>query len=619
MSSSHEKKSSRRSSKKALWISLLVVCLLFAIFGLRITRTPKKSAGGEELPGETGGIHIETDIGMLRREAYTLKDNIKLVAETMMHGDPDGTDTAIKAVDEGVVTLQEHLSSPVWKVATLTPVVGSEVSSVRKLIDIVGDVSDSILKPMAEVSREYPLSEIKCEAGFNMAPVYPYIDFLVEIAPQLEDICAEMQTLDLDIVDREGKVSAYTELLSQLLEVYHQYEDYFPLIKSVLGADGDRNYLVTAQNSAEIRSSGGFPGAVGPLSVVDHIVRFGEFFTAYDMFDKQTPASANITAQEFTLFSRAMSRTHDTSYCPDFERIASIWAESAETRFHKQKLDQEMGFDFHCDGIISLTPVNIQRFLAVLGDITLSDGFVLNGENATKVLQHDIYFKYLGNPPVKDGVVLSDKLWTETAKNTFSLITSTFSISHLMDYLAIFQEGVRDRSIMIWMADEQEQAIVREAGWSGALNFDPQKPEAAVFFNLNAPSKLGWFLNLDVFSEDSIPNADGSVTYKMHIILENTITQEDIKKASIYITGGYDGAMASSVYVFAPAGGTVDNFVSTDGHSLVKTVYRDLDMGYFYPFLKPGDHIEITYDLTTAPGVSHGIKIVHNPTLQDYR
>ncbi len=612
-SSSKKKKiKAQKRRRKILLFSLLGVVLLAALLGLKITSSPKKSAAGEEAEG--GSLHIETSIGQLRNEAYALKDNIKLVAEKLMQSDFDGADAAIKAVDGNVATLQENLDSPVWKMATLTPVVGSEVSSVKKLIDIVGNVSDSILKPLAATMRENPFSDIKSELGFNMAPVYPYIDFLVEAAPHLEEICAEMQTLDLDIVDKEGKVSSYTELLATLLDVYHQYEDYFPLIKSVLGADGDRFYMVTAQNSAEIRSTGGFPGAVGPLFIVDHIVLFGEFYTAYDTFQTNTPKSANITDQEFTLFTRALNRTHDTGYMPDFERVASIWAAGTEAKYEDFS-DEPV----KVDGIISLMPSIIQKFLAVLGEVELSDGFVLTGENATKILQHDIYFKYLGNPMVTDGVILSDQDWTETAKGTFELIKSHMSVDVIMQYLNIFQEGVADRTIMIWMADEQEQAIVREAGWSGALNFDPQKPEAGIFFNLNAPSKLGWFLNLDANITDTIPHDDGSTTYKIDLVLENTITKDDIKAASLYIVGGYEGAMASSLYLFAPAGGTIDNFVSSSGRQLVKTVYDDLELAYFYPFLYPGDRIEITYEVTTAPGVETPLRIVHTPTLQNYR
>ena len=61
---------------------------------------------------------------------------------------------------------------------------------------------------------------------------------------------------------------------------------------------------------------------------------------------------------------------------PDFERVGSIRAHSYESRN-----------GIHVDGVISLTPVIIQKILKYTGGVTLSDGTELNGDNATKVLQ----------------------------------------------------------------------------------------------------------------------------------------------------------------------------------------------------------------------------------------
>ena len=49
------------------------------------------------------------------------------------------------------------------------------------------------------------------------------------------------------------------------------------------------------------------------------------------------------------------------------------------------------------DGVISMTPAIVQKLLAAIDEeITLFDGLVLNGSNAARVLQYDLYYKYFG-------------------------------------------------------------------------------------------------------------------------------------------------------------------------------------------------------------------------------
>ena len=57
----------------------------------------------------------------------------------------------------------------------------------------------------------------------------------------------------------------------------------------------------------------------------------------------------------------------------------------------------------HVDGVISVTPAVVQDLLAIAGPITLSDGTVVDGTNATKVLQHDLYWNYLSKETSMSG------------------------------------------------------------------------------------------------------------------------------------------------------------------------------------------------------------------------
>lgn len=204
-----------------------------------------------------------------------------------------------------------------------------------------------------------------------------------------------------------------------------------PLLKSFLGDGYDRTYLLAAQNTAEVRASGGFPGSVGTISIRDGVLTIGDFKSVFEVLTYATPSEANVTSLENELFGYWMNYPRDACYNPDFERVASIWAMSYESKN-----------DVEIDGVVSLTPTIIQRLLRYIGSVTLSDGTELNGENATKMLQHDLYASYFSdsdNPSESNDIV--DSLFAETAKVTMSRLVDDFSLEKIAGYLTIFNEG----------------------------------------------------------------------------------------------------------------------------------------------------------------------------------
>ena len=597
-----EKKAKGKSPVKKIILFVLLALLLGGVaFGARFLFAPKVSI-------EETGEELSTDIFSVRDEAYYMKDMLKQTVECMKLGEMDDAEACLAEAELSVENLQLQLGSPVWASAETTPVIGKELSSIKQLLYIASDALDALVRPPMELMREYPLTEIKVDNGFNAKLIYPYIDYLEDVAPYLRDICADMQTLDLNLVDREGKISSYTVLLSDLLGVYDEYKDMLPLLRDLLGENGDRCYMIVAQNSSETRAAGGFPGAVGLLNSFDQVVYLTDFLSIYENTNRMAPKECKITDQEIKIFSRAVAKTHDSCNFPDFERMAEIIALSSEQRYEEP-----------VHGVISMTPVIVQRILAFAGEVTLSDGTVINGENATKYLQHDLYYQYLGVDKKSGAAAAADELFAETARSTFELMLSSFSINDIMNYVNVFRQGIADRTIMVWVKDPEQQKLVREAGWSGTLNYDPMKPQAGVYFSLLTPSKLGWFLDIDTTIGDYTTNADGSRTYKMTCVLRNTLTMQELNAASAYIIGGYQGTISGGLQLFAPAGGKVENFHSDNGRSLIIDEYKGLQLGYFFPFINPGETITITYDLTTAPGVTEELTLSATPTLTAYR
>lgn len=592
----------------------LAVCLLLALIlagcGKRTETTATEDPGREiaatTVPEET---QAELSVTDLLKAVVTLKDDMKSALDDIKSNDLDAAKSKIEDISGKTATIRESISLTMESLGDSLPSMQAQLENIQKMLNLVDMASEKILVPTIDQIQKNPLSEMRVGDGISTKGICGYLDFMESLMPDIEILVEQAKSIDMSLVDSEGKIAEYLETANDLLEMYHKDSSVFALLKSIFGADEDRLYLIAAQNSAEIRASGGFPGAMGTMRIQDGVLILEEFKKVYSVLASYTPAEANVTSTESRLFHGGLTAPRDADFCPDFERVAYIWSLGYESA-QKEPLD----------GVISVTPAIVQKLLAAMDEeVKLFDGTVLNGENAVKVLQHDLYFKYFGNDYVANRAEIADQLFADAAKKTMEKLLENLEIFDLTAYLSVAKEGFQDRTLMLWMNDEAEQSIISQLGWSGGLNTDPENPQAGIYYNCTIASKMGWFLIMDTQIGERVENEDGSYTYPVTVTFSNDITTEEIKTASSYITGGKKGAIVGSAYFFAPAGGTVSDFVASNGVNIRIDTYHDLQLGYMGSFyLTSSSPVTVTYHVTTAPGVDTPLTISQTPTVQDY-
>lgn len=591
-------------------------CLLL-IFLLTGCGNPSQSVPSQEtgseaentdtlVPEETKGELSVTD---LLKAVITLKSDMETALEDVKSGDLDTAKLKIDGISQKTETIGTSLDATMLNLGDSLPSLQAQLENIRGMLELVDLASEKVLVPVVDQLRDHPVSEMRSGEGIRTNLICDYLDFLEALMPDMEIIVEQANAVDLSFVDDEGKIAKYLETANEMLELYHKDSSVISRMKAFFGAEGDRLYVVAAQNSAEIRASGGFPGAVGTMRIHDGVLVLEDFKKVYDVLSSYTPAEANITNTENRLFHGGLSAPRDADYCPDFERVAYIWA-----------LGYEAAKGEHVDGVISMTPSIVQKLLSATGEeIKLFDGTVLTGDNAVKVLQHDLYFKYFSNDYISGRTVISDQLFADAAKKTMQTLMENLEMSDLTQYVSIAKESFENRTLMMWMEDEAEQAILAKLGWNGGLNADPEKPQAGVYYNCTVASKMGWFLIMNTEIGERVKNEDGSYTYPVTVTFSNDMTQEELRTASSYISGGNGGAIGGSAYFFAPAGGTVSDFVTSNGVSIEYETYHDLQLGYMRIFsIYPDKPVTVTYNVTTAPGVDTPLTFSKTPTTQDY-
>lgn len=555
------------------------------------------------------GISMISDTMSMAGQAKELKAGLEEMLSSVKAQDIDGANVALAKVDSAADALDETLSSPLWETLQSFPFVGSDISSVHELINLLQDASDGAIKPAISVVVEYPMSGLKVDDGFSASTINAYIGLLKQMEPFVNEVIGRLDNINFVMV-KSDKITEYTDKMKMLVQTYADAEQYLNLFDTFLGDGEDRTYLLVAQNSAEIRASGGFPGSIGTIRIEDGILYIGDFASVYNVLSYGTPTDVGPTEQEDSLFGNWMHYPRDAGVNPDFPRVAQIWARSYEN-YNKEDVD----------GVVSLTPVIIQQLLSYIGSITLSDGTELNGDNATMVLQHDLYNKYLSAYiPSSQNADMADALFAETAKATMGMLVQDFDVKRLASYFEIFDEGVSDRTIMMWMKNEEDQTVVESVGASGALNSDENKPVAGIYFSGTEASKLGWYFDMDTEVSEPVENGDGTRTYDVTVTMRNTIGDDDISSLGLYILGPSEGTIVGYIHMFAPAGGTVSDFKASQNTRIYMDNYAGLDLGYTtHVIIYPKTPFVVTYKVTTAAGVTEPLQISTTPTLQDYR
>ncbi|MBE7069361.1 MAG: DUF4012 domain-containing protein [Ruminococcaceae bacterium] len=493
-------------------------------------------------------------------------------------------------------------------------------ADILSLMKFAREISTGVIRPAAAVMTRSPLSKLKTEGGdIDTKIIRDYLSLVEAVKPYLNSANDMFKTNKL-LKDHPKQTVKITSKLDSALALMDDYNTYVPLIDVLLGDGSDKTYLLVAQNSAEMRSTGGLPASMGVVTIKGGILHIGEFKPVLDVIPFKNKGVNKITSKENELFSKNWYGDKLTACTvnPHFPRVAELIANGYKKKSKK-----------NVDGVISMTPVIVSKLIPVMGNITLSNGVKLNEKYAVKYLQRDIYFQYYTKKTIKDGKLrrkADDKangLFAEAAKKTLGGVMGNLNAKTILKLLEVIKKAGDDKILMMWMADKQAEEQVKALGLSGSLNYDKNNPELGIFFNVKLANKLGIYVDIKTTFGKETVNKDGSVTYPVTVKIKNNIDRTSVQKGSgnPYLTSKYGPDMRSIVYFFAPAGGKISSFKNNSRLNFVSGSYQNLKLYYNKDlfWIKAGKTVTFTFKVTTAPGVNVKPKVVTTPLLSAYR
>ena len=442
-------------------------------------------------------------------------------------------------VTDALARARAATQDPVWRAASAVPFLGGnlravgEVSAaldelsregVAPVVEVVSFVASGGLAPrdsqvdVAAISGAAPALERAAEAGERAAARLADLDtgsLLPAVGVQVEEVRAQVEEV-ASALRTGARVSA--------------------LLPPMLGAEGERRYLVLFLNSAELRSTGGLVGALTVLEADEGRLSMADTTAGTDLPRFAEPVLP-LEEAELELHTEALGRTvQGVALTPDFPRTAELaaamWREATGERV---------------DGVIGADVVALAGVLEGTGPVRTADGTEISAENAVDVLLHESYLRL--------GQEESDAFFADAARRVFERVVSGGGdFSAVVDRLA---GASREGRVLVWSRDAEEQAVLVDAGLSGGFLSGAAPRAGGVFLNDANGGKLDYFLDsgLDVVR---VTCEAGGMRVQARLALGSRVPAQGVEDLPRYVTGMADvpaGTILVRVTVYGPEGG----------------------------------------------------------------
>jgi len=350
----------------------------------------------------------------------------------------------------------------------------------------------------------------------------------------------------------------------------------------MMGSDGPRDYLVLFQNNAELRATGGIPGAVALLHVDGGKLSLVQQASSSDFPRADAPVLPLPSETEGLYGAITGQYIQDVNLTPLFPLSAQLASEMWKRQFGTT-----------VDGVVSMDPVALSYLMTATGPVTLPTGDVLTSDNVVPLLLSEAYSRY--EEPAQQ-----DLFFAGTASGVFSAVASG-----ALDPKALVSALARagdERRIYLWSADAEEQARIAETTLAGELpESTPTQPRFGVYLNDGTGAKMDYYLGAKFGVGQAVCRQDGRSTYVVEVTLRNDAPADAATSLPPYVTGDGNfgippGQVSTNLAVYAPSEGVFMEAV-VDGQPV--GVQTATDSG----------HAVVQLQTTLSPGQSTTIKM----------
>lgn len=466
---------------------------------------------------------------------------------SILKGDSAAARSNVEKLVRHTASAREAATDPFWTLAGALPGLGVNFQAAAEIAMSADDIARLGAAPLVDVADSIDWTSLMPSGqGVQLGP-------LEAAQPKLSAAAhAVRQSSErLDGIAVEGLMP---QIAAPLVEARQELRplrggldlaaDVTQVLPSMMGNDSPRKYLLLIQNSAELRATGGIPGALAVLHVDKGKLSLGtqSSAAALGVFDP----GVEIDPEQQQIYSTRLGKfMQDVNLTPDFPTAA----QTAQAMW-KAKTGQEL------DGVIALDPIALSYVLDATGPVRIDDPqlyeaggenlpTVLTTKNVVPTLLSDVYSE-IAEP------LMQDVYFAGVAKEVFSKISAgSGDAKKLVDGLT---RGTSEGRILLWSRSSEEQSVIAKNPIGGSISGQTISPaHFGVYFNDGTGAKMDYYIKRTVqLVEECRTGEYGQV--KVRITSTNTAPRDAATSLPEYVTGG--GAFG------VPAGSVQTNIVA---------------------------------------------------------
>lgn len=526
----------RRRSKSFL-ASLVIACSLLMIAGAVVGFLAHSAS------------EIKRDLASARE--LLPQFHSKLIAK-----DRVGAEETLQRLQEHTGAAKERATSVVWKMAGAFPFVGSNFSTVAEIALSAEDLAEGAAKPLLDAYSSLDWNSLTPNDGkFDVSRLEEASPAIVTAANTVDLTYTRLAAIPRGGLLQEvsGSLDEATATLDNVHQSLNIAADASQVLPSMLGSKEPRNYLLLVQNNAEIRATGGLPGALAVLRFDDGKVELTEQSSGAALGKFVPPVQVD-PSQSRIYTSRLGAYISDVNLTPDFPTAAGAAKAMWEKR-HNTVID----------GVLAIDPIVLSHLLEATGPIQVPADVnagtfagrlpeTLSASNVVHTLLSESY------ATIND-LVLQDDYFAAVAQATFEALAIGKAPAEKV--IQALVKSSSENRILIWSDRKDEQKILSATPLSGSIS-GPGGESASfgVYFNDGTGAKMDYYMRRNVQLLEVCTNNEYA-EFKVRIRLTNIAPLDAATSLPVAVTGGGlfgvpAGTVQTNVVVYGPAQSYVD-------------------------------------------------------------
>jgi hypothetical protein len=372
----------------------------------------------------------------------------------------------------------DRTNGPLWGIGTHLPWIGDDVRAVQTVSAVGDDLSEGTLAELvAESGSGLRERLVPRDGRIDIAAVESIAPVVARAHRNLNEASGRLRASESDSLTRwvQPSYKSLVQKVSDTDRALSAADRAVRVLPTMLGKDGPRTYLVLFDNNAEIRATGGLPGAFSVIKADRGRLTLVRQGAPADIGKFPSPVLHQSGAERQIYDSQIAEYFQDTNFTPEFPRTAELvremWHETQGQRL---------------DGVLSVDTVTLSYLLRATGPIDAPGGVRLTSKNATHELLNKVYFRI---PNAEQ----QNEFFRVVARRVFDRVMQ--GVQSTTELVSALGQGATEGRLYVHDFDTAVQRNLSGSTVAGDLvGGDPRIPQVGLYLNDATGSKMSYYL-----------------------------------------------------------------------------------------------------------------------------